>query len=874
MNWHTKSFQETARHFDVGANGLTKQRASEKLKECGPNVISVKERSSLFEMIIEQFISPLVLILLAACIFSIIEGEWIDAIAIITVLVANATLGIVQQYKSEGALEALRKMSAPKANVLRDGQIHNIPASDVVPGDVVILSAGDLVPADLRLVEAINLACNEAILTGESNPVLKDSDISIPENASTGDRINMAFMGTVVTMGRGKGICVATGKDTSMGQIATSLANVKREKTPLQNQLDSLGKFLSLVFLAICVLVFAIGWLETGDWKANLLMAVSLAVAAIPEGLPAVVTIVLSIGTSRMSKRGAIIRRLSSVETLGCTTYICTDKTGTLTENKMKAHKVFYNMKHYNLDGRTPSFFIPLAKIAAHCNDASYDANGVLTGDPTETALIEFAQDAGFDLLSLTPRVDEIPFDSDRKAMTTVHKESGKTIAYTKGAYEVILHKSNSVLLDEKVAPIDDKMRAQLQEEGEKLTKEGYRVLGFAYKVAPVAEPEDRVEEHSLTLVGFIGLYDPIRAEVPQAVAECKAAGIVPVMVTGDHPQTAMIYARKLGIADENDSPITGKDFAENKPGLDDLIPHTKVFARVSPQDKLRIVEVLQKNGQVVAMTGDGVNDAPALKKADIGVSMGISGSEVAKDAASLILVDDSFSTIEKAVYEGRVIYDNILKFIWYMLGANIGEVVLIFLALICNFLFFNNSATMGAPLEPIQLLWINLLTDSLPGLALGVEPAESGIMKRAPRDPKQKLISGKLFNAIIRKGLIMGACVYGAYLMGWYNGNGSHELATTYAFACMVTTELMLAYVCRSFTKSAFRMKFFENKSLLWAIGISFALYFITWLPGVRTIFKTAQLNMVDVGWILLFAVIPPLIVDALKALFRDRKK
>ncbi len=863
MNWHSIPLDETLKTINATLQGLSSKDSKNRLEKYGPNEISAKERSSILQMVIEQFVSPLILILLAACIFSIIQGEWVDAIAIITVLVANATLGIIQQYKSEGALEALKKMSAPKAHVFRDGSIHEIPSSEVVPGDLVILSAGDLVPADLRLVETINLACNEAILTGESNPVLKDWCMTVHEQATVGDRVNMAFMGTVVTTGRGKGIAVATGKETSMGMIATSLSQVKREKTPLEIQLNHLGKVLSIVFLIVCAAVFVLGWLEMGNPGEQLLMAVSLAVAAIPEGLPAVVTIVLSIGTTRMSKQGAIIRRLSSVETLGCTTYICTDKTGTLTENRMKAVKVFYGMKHFDMSNAPKEELGPLAKVALHCNDAAYNADGNLTGDPTETALIEFAEEVGLDANSVSPRVDEIPFDSDRKAMTTVHKEKEQTVAYTKGAFEVVLHMSNRLYLNGKIVDLDNEIRKKLSEEGSKLTKEGYRTLGFAFKVAPVPEPGDKVEEHSLVLVGYIGLYDPIRAEVPQAVQDCKDAGIVPVMVTGDHPETAIIYARKLGIATEDDKPITGKDFAENKPGLDELIPKTKVFARVSPQDKLRIVEVLQKNSQVVAMTGDGVNDAPALKKADIGVSMGKSGSEVAKDAASLILVDDSFGTIVKAVHEGRVIYDNILKFIWYMLGANIGEV----LAIAFSLIFMT-----GSPLAPIQLLWINLLTDGLPALALGVEPPEPGIMKRMPRDPKQKFLSGKVLWGIVFRAIAFGMAVYGSYLIG--SARGGHVLGSTYAFATTVITELLVGYTCRSFTKTVFEMKLWGNPQLLGAMALSFAMFFITFIPSLQPIFKTTGINMVDLGIIVLMALIPPLFVDISKLFLRRYAK
>jgi len=860
MNWHNIKLEETISHLKTTASGITSLQAQERLKEYGPNTISTKEHSSLFALIIEQFLSPLVLILVAACVFSIWRGDWIEAVAIMTVLIINAILGVVQQYKSEGALEALRKMSAPRAHVFRDGAIQDVLAIEVTPGDLVVLYSGDLVPADLRLTEAINLACNEAILTGESNPVNKDTKAHVVENATIGDQYNMAFMGTVVTTGRGKGIVVGTGKNTAMGAIASSLASVKREKTPLEIQLAQLGGILSVVFLVICGIVFLIGWLEKGNPFDQLLLAISLAVAAIPEGLPAVVTIVLSIGTTRMSKHNAIVRRLSSVETLGCTTYICTDKTGTLTENKMRVERAFVNMAQLDLNQSRPTDVLgPLAKIAAGCNDADYNIDGVLIGDPTETALVEFADLVGVPLDSVPLRIDELPFDSNRKAMTTVHKEKNKVFAYTKGAFENILKMSDRIDLNNKVVPIDEQMRKILHEEGHKLTTEGYRTMGFAYKIAPTPEPVDRVEEHHLVLVGFLGLTDPIRSDVPEAVLECIKAGIKPVMVTGDHPQTAMIYARKLGMAGEHDKPVTGEDFANNHPDLDSIIPKTKVFARVSPQDKLRIVEVLQRNGEVVAMTGDGVNDAPALKKADIGISMGKTGSEVAKDAASLILADDSFSTIEKAIYEGRVIYDNILKFIWYMLGANFGEVFVLVLALIFN---------TGIPLAPIQLLWINLLTDGLPGLALGMEPAEPGIMNRPPRDPKQKILTGKMLFGIIFRGLIMGGVVFVAFLIG--NKAGGEVLGRTYAFTVCVITELLLAYVCRSFTKSIFQLKPLENPQMLFAIFISLCAFAITLIPGLQFIFKTTSLSFWDFDIIIGLALLPPISVEIWKRLSR----
>lgn len=861
MKWHAMDLNAVIGKLGTSSKGLTKNEASLRLENHGLNKIDANESGSIWQMIIGQFVNPLIIILILACVASFFTGEFIDGVAIIVIVLVNAIMGIVQEYKAEGALAALREMSAPIAKVIRDGQTREIPAHDLVPGDIVSVASGDLIPADLRLTDSIGLACNEAILTGESKPAKKDIQAVVEEDATYGDWFNSTFSGTTVTTGRGIGVVVSTGMDTAMGRIASSLVSVKKEKTPLEKQLAQLGLILGLVFLVVCGLVFGIGVFINGDWTHQLLFAVSLAVAAIPEGLPAVVTIVLSIGTSRMSKKGAIIKKLSSVETLGATTVICTDKTGTLTENKMKAERAVVDMKVVDLYRDRPESLGPMAKISAGCNDSTYNSEGEFTGDPTEIALLQFAMGLGIDQDMIPQRVDELSFDSSRKAMTTVHREKDKLYAYTKGAFEVVLNMSNRLLLNGNIVEIDEEKRKKLMELGSQITNEGYRTMGFAYKHAPEPEPKDRVEETRMVLVGFIGLKDPIRQDVPDAVRRCRSAGIRPVMVTGDHPETAMIYARKLGIADENDNPVTGKDFARLGDRIDELIPKTKVFARVAPEHKLKIVDVLQQGHNVVAMTGDGVNDAPALKKADIGVSMGITGCEVAKDSASLILTDDSFSTIVKAVYEGRVIFDNVKKFIWYMLGANIGEVLLIFLALIFGF---------QAPLFAIQLLWVNLLTDSLPALALGVEPAETGIMERKPRNPKKKLISGAFLLDTIVRGLIMGVVVFISYIIGRSGGIG-HTMGVTYAFSTIVVAELLLAYTCRSFKKTTFELNPLLNKQLLGAIAISLILFISTFL--FPSIFKTVPLGIQDIGIIVGLGIIPMLSVDVWKLFKRISK-
>jgi Ca2+-transporting ATPase len=864
MKFCAKTVSETYALTQSRPEGLKAEEVESRQKQFGPNSIESKERTPLWAMLLEQFSSPLVLILVAACIFSFFEHEYIDATAILVILVANAVLGIVQQFKSEGALEALRKLTAPKAQVIRDNNLVSINASELVPGDLVVLNAGDLVPSDIRLAETVKLSCSEAILTGESKPSQKDANLSIPENSVTGDQKNMAFMGTVVTTGRGKGIVTGTGKNTAMGEIATSLAKVKRDKTPLELQLYQLGGMLTIIFVSICLLIFGLFIFEglvidhmpwDSIFSNALMVSISLAVAAIPESLPAVVTIVLSIGVSRMSKEGAIIRRLSSVETLGCTTVICTDKTGTLTENRMKVERAFVDLKDFNVGETSTASLTRLAQIAEGCNDATYNSEGVLIGDPTETALVEFANNAGIPLQNIPERVDEIPFDSDRKAMTTVHRDNDKLFAYTKGAFEVVLRMSTHVEIDGKVTPIDDVMRVKLEEGGKRITHDGYRTMGFAYKIAPVPEPTDRIEEKNLILVGFLGLNDPIRQQVPGSVRDATNAGIKTVMVTGDHPETAMIYARKLGIASEGDVPITGNDFIANAADLDDRITRARVFARVSPHDKLRIVEVLQRSNEVVAMTGDGVNDAPALKKADIGVSMGKSGTEVAKDASSLILTDDSFSTIIKAIHEGRVIYDNIIKFITYMLSANIGEVFIVLFGLLVFRL---------PPLAAIQLLWINLLTDGLPGLALGVEPAEANIMNKKPRNPKKKIIDKSFIGLLLFRGAIMGVVVFGSYAIG--NAFGGHPLGQTYAFMTCVISELLKAYIGRSFTKHFWQIRPMGNPQLLLAMASSLALTFICFIPGLMGIFKLVPIGLRDIGIVVGLGILPALIIDLVK--------
>jgi Ca2+-transporting ATPase len=906
--WHNKNIEQVEKELETQlVTGLSKSVASSRLQEFGANELIGKKKRTLAVMFFDQFKNVLVLILIAAALISGVLREFLDASAICAIVILNAILGVLQERKAEKSLEALKRLAAPVAQVVRDGKLFTIPTRELVPGDIVLLQTGDRVSTDVRLVESVNLKIDEAALTGESVPVEKNAPIVLGEDASIGDRRNMAFMGTVVAYGRGKGIVVATGMSTEMGKIAEMLQSVEEEPTPLQVKLNRLGKWLSVACLAVCALVFFAGLLRGEEMIEMFMTAVSLAVAAIPEGLPAIVTIVLALGVSRMVARHAIIRKLPAVETLGCATVICSDKTGTLTQNKMQVTTLylnnslvsvtgngyepvgeFYNEANEKLEPNNAHIQL-LLRIGTICNDAllqkSEDgkmarwqdgktAKGQegeewnIAGDPTEGALIVLAAKAGgwkTELEKEYPRVAEIPFDSERKRMSTFHRtEDGQYVAYVKGAPDVLLERCSFILENGQTRELDAATRESILEQNSKMAAEALRVLGAAYKpfsALPEELSPDSVE-NELIFVGLWGMIDAPRPEVFDAVRICKEAGIKPIMITGDYRLTAQAIAEELGIKEKDALILTGAELNEKSNAeLESLAEQVAVYARVSPEHKMRIVDALQKKGHIVAMTGDGVNDAPAIKKADIGVAMGITGTDVAKETADMVLTDDNFASIVGAVEEGRAIFDNIRKFTFYLLSCNLGEILIVFLPIM---------AGLGRPLEPIQILWINLLTDGLPALALGVEPPEKDIMKRPPRHPKEGVFTKKTALMTLLVGCLVAGAVLGAYLVGlrfWA------ESAKTIAFSTLVLDELWRAFVYRSEKRTIFQLGFLSNKPLLWAVGSSLLLLAIViFVPPLHAVFKTGFLSIGQWGVVLGFSFIPAFLIEMTKVVRRRR--
>jgi Ca2+-transporting ATPase len=875
MNWHTMPVEDVFTSLKTSDKGITQQEAHARLNTYGFNELKEKKKITPLMMLLHQFTDFMILVLIAAALLSGFLGELSDTIAIIVIVVLNAIIGFVQEYRAEKAMEALKKMSAPMATVIRNGTPVNIPAREIVPGDIVILEAGKIVPADLRLIEVAQLKIEEAALTGESVPIEKQIQPINEENLPLGDRKNMAYNGTIVTYGRGTGVAVATGMNTELGKIATMLQEEEEVKTPLQKRLAVFGKKLSIAVLVICAVIFGVGLLRGEEPLQMLLTAISLAVAAIPEALPAVITISLALGARKMVNQNALIRKLPAVETLCSVTYICSDKTGTLTQNKMTVETIFINNTlftasqplHDKHSKSTQLFFFALALN----NDAIRDVSGTLLGDPTETALYQYAFTNSFDkaLLAQTlPRVAEIPFDSERKCMTTIHQNTNKEITqspyivFTKGAIDTIIDITNTIMIHSEIVPIN---KDEILKVAEQLSEQGLRVLGIASKfidTLPSSISPDIVESN-LTLLGLVGMIDPPRQEVQHAVSECKSAGIKPVMITGDHPLTAKAIAERLGIIDENRPHIiTGKELQElSLEEFEQKVEYISVYARVAPEQKLKIVKALQDKGQFVAMTGDGVNDAPALKRADIGVAMGITGTDVSKQAAHMILLDDNFATIVKAVKEGRRIFDNIRKFIKYTMTSNSGEIWTIFLAP-----FFG----LPIPLLPIHILWINLVTDGLPGLALASEPEEKGIMQRPPRHPQESIFAHGLGAHIIWVGLLMGvvSIITQALSITLWNAHWQ-----TMVFTVLCLNQMGHVLAIRSEKESLFTLGFFSNKPLLGAFVLTFVLQMATiYVPYLNGIFKTHPLTLEELCITLALSTVVFIAVE-IEKIFKRKK-
>ncbi|MDP1948863.1 MAG: calcium-translocating P-type ATPase, PMCA-type [Nitrospirota bacterium] len=836
--WHALSVPEVAQRLTVDLQtGLSAAETARRIAQYGPNEIRERPPRSLWRMFLDQFTDFMILVLIGAGIISGIVGEPPDAIAIVVIVLLNGVIGFVQEYRAERAVAALKLLAASTARVRRGGQVTEISALQLVPGDVVLLEAGNTMPADLRLIETVQLKVDESPLTGESVPVEKRTDSLHEADAPLGDRVNLAYKGTSVTYGRGCGLVVATGMQTELGRIASMLGSEEAVKTPLQKRLAQFGQRLALVALAICAIVFAVGVLRGESMVLMFLTAVSLAVAAIPEALPAVVTVSLALGARRLVKKHALIRRLAAVETLGSVTYICSDKTGTLTQNKMRVEQLFVSGQPESGPTGKEESWRRLLRAMALSNDAVRHDDGHMIGDPTEIALFQGAAERGYgkaELLVQAPRVAELPFDSDRKCMTTLHREGSEVVAFTKGAPEQVVALCDGQLTGDARTALDT---AAILDRADRMAADGLRVLAVAYRTwpdLPAALTPDHVER-GLTFLGLVGLMDPPREEAREAVALCKSAGITPVMITGDHPATARAIALRLGIIENHDAVLTGQELAKlTLEEYEARVEGIRIYARVSPEQKITIVKGLQDQGEFVAMTGDGVNDAPALQRADIGIAMGLTGTDVARESSHMILLDDNFSTIVTAVEEGRRIFDNIRKFIKYALSCNTAEVWTIFLAPFLG---------MPIPLMPIHILWINLVTDGLPGLALAVEPEEKGLMERPPRPPRESIFADGMWQDILWIGLLMGGVALVTQAWAYRTGHAHWQ---TMVFTVLTLSQMGNVLALRSERESFFTMGPLTNLPLLGAVMLTFALQMATiYIPALNPIFKTEPLDL-----------------------------
>lgn len=869
--WYRKSILEAAAELETDlTTGLTHSTAAGRLEKYGPNELQAQQGPTVWQKILSQLKDFLILLLLGAAVISLFLGETSDAIVIFLVVVLNTVLGVVQELKAEKALSALEELTAPLAKVHREGQTREVAAKELVPGDLILLEAGDFVPADARLVTADSLQVNESALTGESVPVAKEAEFTAAEDLPLGDQKNMVFKGTIVTFGRGRALVTGTGMDTELGRIAGLLQTGPEEKTPLQKRLDSFGKQIGLLAIGVCLFIFLVGILRGNRFYEMFLVAVSLAVAAIPEGLPAIITIVLALGVQRMAGQKAIIRRLPAVETLGSATVICSDKTGTLTQNAMTVRRIVTGTADYAVTGEglkaegefrrgeapvtveEQPLLELILKIGALCNDAEFlPEEAQIIGDPTEGALVVAAAKAGMtrkELQATYPRTQEYPFDSVRKRMSTVHQgtlvpklagEKGEDRHWllVKGAPDLVLENCQWWLGEDGPQELTAARKVELLKVNHQLATEALRVLAFAFRPDPPSgSPVEEVEK-DLTFVGFMGMIDPPRPEAKAALQVCQEAGIAVKMITGDHRDTAVAIAEQLGLAGSTEAVLVGAELeALDGAELAQRVDGVSVFARVSPEHKVRIVDALKQNGAIVAMTGDGVNDAPALKKADIGAAMGQTGTDVAKEAADMVLADDNFATIVRAVQEGRVIFENIKKTVYFLLSCNLGEIVTIFTAILLGW---------PVPLYPIQILWVNLVTDSLPALALGVDPPEGDIMKRPPLHPEEGLFDRKARMLLGVFGVFIAAVTLTAFRLGLRESVPKGE---TMAFATLGLCQLVHAYNFRSLTTSLWRRGIFQNKQLVWASAASAFLHLIVFFtPWLRGIFRTELLPLND---------------------------
>lgn len=869
--YFNQSASETAEDLQVDlSTGLSGKEATERSQKYGSNRLEGGKEKSILAMALDQLKDFLVLILIVAAVISILLGEDLEGIVILAIVVLNTFLGVYQENKASNALKALKEMASPHAKALRDGQVVEIASHEVVPGDVVILEAGDYIPADLRLVESINLKIDEAALTGESVPVEKDAKAVLPEDASLGDRINSAYMGTVITYGRGKGVITDTGMKTQMGNIAGMLNSSSDEATPLQKKLDSLGKLLGIVCLSICGIIFVLGLLRGMELFDIFMTSVSLAVAAIPEGLTVVVTVVLAMGMQRMVKCNAIIKRLSAVETLGSTTVICSDKTGTLTQNKMTIQRIYDGKELYDVSGTgySPAGDIldasgnkradavqKILECVLLCNDAIYDPEKEsIVGDPTEGAMVVLSHKAGMvkdQWEKKYPRLQEIPFDSDRKLMSTFHNIDGKTVMYTKGAPDELLRRCIAIDLNGTVEELSEEKRQEILAANQGFAEDALRVIGAAYKQVEQVDTSFEAE-NDLIFVGLVGMIDPPREEAKDAINVCKKAGIQVKMITGDHKITATAIGRQLGIVEEGAVAVEGREISEmDDEQLRESVKTVNVFARVSPEHKVRLVDAVRANGDIAAMTGDGVNDAPSLKHADIGVAMGITGTDVSKEAADMILTDDNFASIVRAVAEGRTIYSNIRKVVGFLLSCNIGEILVIFIAML---------AGMPVPLVAIQLLSINLITDAFPAFALGMEKEEPGVMDRHPRDPSEPIVDKKMAIAVGIQSIALAIGTLGAFSYGYF-AHQDLDVARTACFLTLVLGELLRAYSSRSEKVSIFKMRIFENSYLNKCVIASLAFLLASiYIPVLNPIFGTVMLTFDEIIVSLVLALVPML--------------